>query len=120
MKGRKLGAVLVILGLLAFLSVGVARADPPPESPNVQVFTNVVCDDGTMIDVVVHPANSSAALDSGSTTVGVAKSVYFDPAGANILVLERGVQGNPPAVWCEWNTTEGHFGGDILLAPAGG
>ena len=117
MKGRQLVAVLVALGLITILSVGVARADPPPDNPNVQVFTNLVCDDGTTIDVVIHPSVSSAALDPDSTTLGVAKSVYFDPGGADILVLERGIQGNPPTVWCEWDAAEGHFGGDILLTP---
>lgn len=120
MNGKQLVAVLVALGLMAILSVGIAWADPPPDNPNVQVFSDVVCDDGTTIDVVVHPSNSSAALDRDSSTVGVAKSVYFDPGGVNILVLERGIQGHPPTVWCEWDTADGHFGGDILLTPAGG
>ena len=117
MKGRKLVAVLVALGLIAILSVGVAWADPPPDNPNADVFTNVVCDDGTTFDVVIHSGTGSGALDPDSTTLAVAKSVYFDPGGANILVLERGIQGNPPTVWCEWDTAEGHFGGDILITP---
>lgn len=118
MKSRQLVAVLVVLGLMAILSVGVARADPPPDSPNVSVLTDVICDDGTTIDVVIHPSLGSAALDPDSTIVGVAKSVYFDPGGANILLLERGIQGDPPTVWCEWDAAEGHFGGDILFTPA--
>lgn len=120
MNGRQFVALLVAVGLLAILSVGVAWADPSPDNPNATVFSNVNCDDGTMIDVVIHSSSSSAALDPGSTTVGVAKSVYFDPGGANILVLERGIQGNPPTVWCEWDTAEGHFGGEVLFTPAGG
>jgi len=119
MKGRQLVAVLVALGLMAIFLVGVASANPPPDSPNIEIFTDVVCDDGTTIDVVIHSGNSSAALDLDSTVAGVAKSVYFDPGGANILVLERGIQGSPPTVWCEWDTVEGHFGGEILLTPAG-
>lgn len=117
MKGRKLVAVLVALGLIAILSIGVASADPPPDNPNADVFTNVVCDDGTTFDVVIHFGTGSAALDPFSTNLGVAKSLYFDPDGANILVLERGIQGNPPTVWCEWDAADGHYGGDILLAP---
>lgn len=120
MKGRQLVAVLVALGLMAILSVGVAWADPPSDNPNDQLFTNVVCDDGTTIDAVIHLGPSSVALDPDSTTAGVAKSVYFDPGGANILVLERGIQGNPPTIWCEWDTAEGRFGGDILFTPAAG
>jgi hypothetical protein len=117
MKGRQLVAVLVALGLISILSVGVAWADPSADNPNVQIFTDVVCDDGTTMDVAIHSSRSSAALDTDSITVGVAKSIYFDPGGANILLVERGIQGNPLTVWCEWDAAEGHFGGDILLTP---
>lgn len=118
MKGRQLAAIFVALGLIALLPVRVAWAGSPPDNANVEAFTDVICDDGTMIDVVIHPSLGSAALDPDSTIVGVAKSVYFDPHGANILLLERGIQGDPPTVWCEWDAAEGHFGGDILFTPA--
>ena len=117
MKGSHSVAVLVALGLIAALSVGVAWADPPPNKPNAEVLTNLVCDDGTALDTVVVSGIVGHIPDS--TSVGVAKSVYFDPGGANILVLERGIQGHPSTVWCEWDTADGHFGGDILLTPAG-
>jgi len=118
-KSMHLVAILVVLGFMAFLSVGVVWADPPPDNPNIETFTNVVCMDGTTFDVIVKPGNGSPALDRDSTTVGVAKSVYYDPDGLNILVLERGNQGNPPTVWCVWDAPQGHCGGDILLTPAG-
>ena len=116
MKGRHFVAILVALGLIAILSVGVAWADPPPDKPNAEVLTNVVCDDGRTFDTVVVSGIAGHIPDS--TSVGVAKSVYFDPGGASILVLERGIQGNPPTVWCEWDTADGHLGGDIVLTPA--
>lgn len=117
MKGRQLVAVLVALGLIAIFSVGVAWADPSPDNPNVSLLTNVVCDDGRTFDTIV--GTGIAGLIPDSTSVGVAKSVYLDPDGANILVVERGIQGNPPTVWCEWDSTAGHAGGDILVTPPG-
>jgi hypothetical protein len=119
MKQLQLVAILVVLGFMAFSSVGVVWADPPPDNTNMDTLENVVCEGDRTFDVIVNPGNGSPALDPDSTTVGVAKSVYYEPGGSNILVLERGIQGNPPTVWCEWDAPEGHFGGDILLTPAG-
>lgn len=119
MNRRKLVSVFFALTLLSILSVGVAWADPPAGNPNANTLTNAVCEDGQTFDMVIVAAPSSVAAHvPGSTTVGIAKSIYYDPDGANILVLERGAQGNAPTVWCEWDSPEGHFGGEVLITPA--
>ena len=117
MNRKQFLSVLVAFSLIAIFAVSVAWADPPSDNPNVEMLSNVVCDNGVTFDAVYVPGPGTAGLDPDSTVVGIAKSLYLiSETGNRVLIWERGAQGNPSTVWCEWGSLEARFGGDIHFA----
>ena len=117
---KKLLVVLVLAIALTVIAVGVASADPPEDNPNVFVAQSTVCDDGTTHEIVVVPGGSVVGLAEDIHGAEVIKSLYILMNKDWILIYERGIQGNPNTVWCEWDVEGQHLGGHALMEPAHG
>lgn len=112
--------VFLLAIALTVIAVGVASADPPEDNPNVVVAQSTVCEDGTMHEIVVVPGGSVAGLAEDIHGAEVIKSLYIFMNENWILIYERGIQGNPNTVWCEWDVEGLNLGGEVLMEPAHG